>query len=378
MSLIFFDKTKGQIFFINLLLIPFIFYYPLSEFRIIAVASYAFMLGTSFYQILIRKSVIKAQAYIIILSTLIFAISLVTFENFGSQLLAFRLNFGFFILLLFFIPNKPSNINKMIVFLSLWTIVEYLLIRITPELIFILPHFDETYSISFTELWLGGTHSFGGNRTVTGVLLTALFAYQDRVTNSQYKYKYLTLIGVFCAGSGAAFLLLIMYFLIKNYKNLKYLIVIVIPVFFIVFMPDENEVYLIGKLNFSYIEWLFNYKSDQIIEYWNSINVIELIFGMGSESFKTLTDNIIPYGSFFGDFIILDFIARYGLVGLLFTLLIINNNLKRETTVPLLIILIGTLHYHVLFSMPGQLITVLLLTIKDNHSVTNVAGGKKV
>ncbi len=341
--------------------LPLIFYYYFGEYRIYAVISYIGAILFFLKHIFSKKIINKLQLYIFSSLILLIIISLFTFSHLIPALFSLRLYFGFLVLTLLYGIIKIPDINKITIFLSLWTLVEYLLIRIFPELIHILPNYDGTFSLSQTTQILGGVHSFGGNRTVTAVILLALFSYLEGIQRNR-KLRYLPLIACILTASGTAYALLFLYLIIKFITRVFPLVTILL-VFGIVLFSQYGDIYLISKFNSEYLIYLWSFKSDQVVDYFSKVGgFCEILFGMGSNAFLTLSGEIENYGSSYGDFIFLDFVARYGLLGVLLVIFAISCA-KNSARTSLCLILLGSFHYGVIFSAPGQVIGGCLLVL---------------
>jgi hypothetical protein len=350
----------GNSFLFYILSLPLLFYYYFGEQRIYTVVIYLLAIIVFLNGIRTTCRINKIQLHVIIALAVLIPISLFTFGSLFASLLALRLNFGMFILILGFSKIRIPNINLITVFLSAWTLGEFLLIRLIPELIYILPNYDGSFSITQTAQILGGVHSFGGNRSVTATILLALFIFLESV-QPQRKLRYLPLIACFMAASGTAYILFFVYLSIKYAARIIPIIMIILTLGLILFFKDGDD-FLIDKFNSEYLTFLWGYKYEQIVDYWSKIiNFNDLLFGMGSGSFDSLSEEIGQYGSSYGDFIFLDFIARFGLVGVLLLSIIIIKFTKNNVILPIWCLVVGTLHYHVLFSSPGQVICAYLL-----------------
>lgn len=353
------NSVKFQLFYF--LSLPLIFYYYFGEYRIYAGICYLGAILVFLMHIFLTERISRLQLYI--LSSLIFLtiISLFTFSHLIPAFLSLRLYFGIFILTLFYGVIQIPDINKISIFLSLWTLAEYVLIRAFSDIIYLLPNYDETFLLSQTAQVLGGVHSFGGNRTVTAVILLALFTYLEGVQQNR-KFRYLPLIACILTASGTAYALFFLYMIIK-YATRVFPLMIILLAFGIVSFSQYDDAYLISKFNSEYLIYLWNFKSDQVIDYWSKVSgVYEILFGMGSKAIVTISGEVENYGSSYGDFIFLDFIARYGLLGaLLLTFAICYTKKSARTSLCLLVL--GSFHYGVIFSTPGQVIGACLIVL---------------
>ena len=87
--------------------------------------------------------------------------------------------------------------------------------------------------------------------------------------------------------------------------------------------------------------------------------------GGGILLFGEFVQSELPIG---GDFYWLYFFQWFGLSGLVFYFVFIILNMNKKNIFPLLVLIISTLHYHTIFSIPGQLIFGYILSrrsVKD-------------
>jgi hypothetical protein len=66
-----------------------------------------------------------------------------------------------------------------------------------------------------------------------------------------------------------------------------------------------------------------------------------------------------------GDFYWIYFFQWFGIIGISFYAFFFVMNINKITFFPILILVIATLHYHVIFSIPGQMILGYLLSRKS-------------
>ncbi len=341
---------------------PALLYYYLGDFRSIAITSYIILISVSLYS-LNNKSSIKNIIALSFLGGLFITYALV-YNNITGLIYAFRLNFGFVFYIIAIQYIRLPKLETIAIVLALITLIEFTVINIHPGLIEILPNYNKIFSESFSS---GGVHSFGGNRTVTGVLLLAIYSYLEKISAARFT-KFLVITGVLISGSGTAYSILLLYFGYRARSQIVYIIIFCICVYLFLIADLEEFLYL-EKFNSEYINFIFEYKLDQINDLKNKMNFSSYFFGIGDLSFVSSSAEIDGYGSLYGDFLLLDFFARYGLLGASSLLFFVFFFVNRTSFIPVLIIVGGTLHYHVLFSTPGQLIIAILIVSalkKDN------------
>jgi len=298
--------------------------------------------------------------------SIIFAVSLLaivstfTFSTLDGLLLALRLNFGLFLFVLFFSCIKLPSIQPVVLFLSFLTIVEFILIRADHNLVTVMPNYDGSFVVNEINGIIGGVHSFGGNRTVTGSILLSLFVFLERTQPSR-RFRFLPLIASLLSGSGLAVSLIFAYLIFTNLRKLVRLSPIIAILLTLLFFRTRDQS-LFPKFSSDYFSFLWDYKLYQLNQFFSgATSVITPMFGLGSSSFTTNASMNTNYGSMFGDFALLDLIARFGLLGLLFFLIIPFSITNNVSLFPFLILSVSTLHYHVLFSAPGQIVGAYIL-----------------
>ena len=333
-------------------------YYYLGEMRVVVLSAY--IVG-----ILYLLNALKlTRADILILSILTYSVvyNLLTYVNIAVLLFTLRLNLGFLVFYYFFRSIKRPSIESLTIFLSLATIFEYILIRILPALVDVLPNYaDLTFHVTRTESIVGGVNSFGGNRTVSSIILLSLFAYLENI-NAKRRFRYLPLIASVLCFSGAGVTLTFVYFIWKYRKKLV-LVPIMVVIVSILLLNTDGGTYSWDKFTIEYLFFIYNYKVEQILHTVDMMDgkVINYIFGIGDSAFSSYEGEIAGYGSTFGDFLMLDFFTRFGILGMAIIVGVIIASANKKTILPMLIMFAGTFHYHVIFSVIGQFIFGYLL-----------------
>ncbi len=334
--------------------LPAFLYYYFGDFRVIALISYLFALVICIYDFSKERGLEKG-GILFFLGALFILYSLI-YENTYGLIYAFRLNFGFILFIVAFQSVRTPKVESIALILALLTIVEFLIITIFPFFIELLPNYNNILAETFSTV---GVHSFGGNRTVTGVLLLSIYIYLEQIQEKSI-VKQITLLASMLCGSGTAYALLLVYIGFKGFNKIKYLIAFFgCAVLFLIF--EYNKLILLEKFNIDYIKFLLDYKFDQIKDLNSRMQVESYFFGIGNQAFGNPSLAVDEYGSLYGDFLLLDFMARYGILGIISLLYFIFCFTNKISFIPILIIALGTLHYHVLFSTPGQVIVAVLI-----------------
>ena len=270
--------------------------------------------------------------------------------NYGiiPALLWLRLFFG-----LWFVSALPrsffKHVRKYLPLLALWTIIEYCLFQTFPQIVGAWPNYiNSEGALANHQLsgFLAGPYSWGGNRTITGVISLALFIYES----TRFR-KLLFFLSTVLSFSTTAILLLGFYLGIKHWKRLL--------IFFPVFIYGFSKVDFGYRLSLDYVsKILFEYKVMQ----WEKAQKVlnnHLLLGNGNVSSQNV--EVSNYGLYFGDFMMLDLFSITGLLGVFLFILIVFQKTKQSNILPILVLFIGSFHYHVLFCLPGQLIFGYLL-----------------
>lgn len=358
-----------------------IFYYYLGNIRPLTFISYVF----AFLVILsaVNSNVNKTKSnelFSILIFVLVLIFSLFTFNTVESYFFSLRLYFGLFIFLFAFKFLRLPNIDIVARFLAILTVIEKASILLYPDLIYKLNNYDGgvTFSLSEASNIFGGVHSFGANRTVSAVILLVFYIVLDFNNYKNKTTKYFLLFSSFVCVSGTAMFISFLYFTYKAYSTFKFnkrgffiLPASIIIIYFLnkIFFVSSFEDVTIHRFSSLYYEFIIEYKNEQILDLYNALNKNTFFWGMGSSSMTSFSNELGgSYGSRYGDFILLDFFSRYGLIGLIcFILMILLNINTTFGKVVFWILFIGTLHYHVLFSGPSQVLLAYLF--RANKSV---------
>ena len=371
---------------------PMLMYYYLGNFRAVAFLSYVICLVVYLSKVHENNNGGKAYALFSSMLLLEFIIGLVTFGDPLSHVFSYRLIFGFGIFFLGYVYFVKVEAEKIFLILAILTIIEKLFLIASPGLINILPNYDGgvTFSYENAESVFGGVHSFGGNRSVSGAILFAGYIYSMNKPISRWAKTCIFFASVVCM-SGTALLFAALYLpylaIIKIRSNGrlfgKLVIASILGIFFMFLIPiffvTSYEDTLVDRFSLYYIDFIFGYKIEQIQDYIMAADISGFVFGLGSAAFTSTSEEIAGYGSRYGDFIALDFISRYGLLGFFMIFILFALTMRKRSFPAIMIILLGTLHYHVLFSGPGQVMSALILanTIRS-RVISRVGSGKRV
>jgi hypothetical protein len=180
-------------------------------------------------------------------------------------------------------------------------------------------------------------YSFGGNASVASVILVALLAGSDL----NFKKSLLPISAIISCMAGTGFFMLMIFIFKKLYKNYKILL-LCFSIFSILILFSN----IIRKFSIDYVFEIVWYKTSQIAS---------------SDSIKSSSDffwgsALVGVGRYGGDFQLLSFIEINGFIGILFFLFFLLPALNRLNFLPVAILIFGSFHYGVIFSLPGQII----------------------
>ncbi len=262
--------------------------------------------------------------------------------GFYDGLYFIRLYWGFILFYLLFKSGIKINADKLLIILSLLTIAEAVLINTIISAQY-LPNFPPAEAAShFVSEGYQRPYSFGGNASVTSVILMAFLA----VSSLGWRGKTVVISAVSVCMSGSGFIAAIIYFLARS-SRILYLFIIPIIILVIYF----GDIY---KISLGYISYLFDFKIEQIR---NEISPDFLLFGDALQAAD---------GGAGGDFAALIFLKYNGLAGLFLFFIFLALNINKLNWLPLLILIVGTFHYGVVFYYPGQLALGYFLNLKPD------------
>ena len=186
-------------------------------------------------------------------------------------------------------------------------------------------------------------YGFGGNASVTVVLLVSLSAVLFR--------GYLRDIVVFLmALNTTGFIVIYVKAMLRSRIAVKILFSLTALAIISsgVFLADYYKYPFLEKLSTSYISYVYEFKKAQVVTAINSLGLRDFLFG------QSLRD--VGLGLRTGDFQALDFFLFNGFLGVALFVLIVGANVNKRNAIPVMLLLLGSFHYQVIFSFPGQII----------------------
>lgn len=299
----------------------------------------------------------------------------IKFEHFSSFSIWFgtiKFYMGWAIITLFLYVTRLSvNINKLIILLSCEIILEFILINtIIPTSI--LPNYPKLdYTImtgSFVRVY-----SIGCNATITATILVILLAYRESIIKRETNYycnnydriiTFLSLVAIVLLGSATGFVLYLLYISFKlNLLKIKYILFFCMFIYGIVlglkyFHFSEDSIF--QRFSFEYFQLILEFKEWQLTEFIYKYDVVNKLLG---SDLKYEENPVI-----WGDIALLEYYVSLGICGLLLFLLYVFRFINKYNFFPILIGVIGAIHYGGIFSFSGQFVFAYSLLL-NKHSI---------
>lgn len=280
-----------------------------------------------------------------------------------------RFFWGWFLFYFAFKGVHLSNtfFKRILIILSLLVIVEACLVN-TVVSVSAMPNYPSGIeSVSSGHYTAPGAYqrpySFGGNSSVTPVLLLSLMV----LIPLGFWSTLLPLLAVLISASTTGYLVLFIFIVLKLRKhlNLFRLLILILSIssgVLILFTYNKAFYNFISiKISFAYLAFIYEYINIQWLEAVNFPTFWDFLFG----------NNYIPYNATVGfgsDNGAFSFIFLNGFLGVLLFLSFIAITLKEKCILPVVLLIIGTFHYPVIFFIPGQMLFGYLLSRKSEEA----------
>lgn len=297
---------------------------------------------------------------------------LLIFQSFIKDTYAVLVDFRFYWgWIFFYFIFKRHFIDKgiltpVLVLLSVVTLIEALLINtvVSPWLLPNFPSLEAGLRSEFVpEGFYQRPYSFGASATVSSSLLVVLMS----LCNVRGWRFLLSVAAVLSFASGTGVLALMVLLLIVYRSQARKLVVPAALILLAGYLFFSERMLSIldrfaQKCGPDYISLIIDYKWSQLVSSYSEIQPYTAIFG-------------VPDGFRGGDFGMLAFVLSNGIFGVMLLLLMLLFRVNRANRFPLFLILLTTLHYPVMFFVPGQMIFGLLLSYNKRRSAGGRNGG---
>ena len=286
---------------------------------------------------------------------------------------SFSFSFWFFCFFLFFKRFSAVSLKSVFFLLCLVSIVEGLLVNSVIDAKSLPNYPDEAARKHFHDGWQR-SYSFGAIPSVSSVLLVAI---ASTIALTRRRIVALVLALGFI-GSGAGWICS-MFLIVKSVRFFVIsLLIFLLGAYWLSIAKPEISAFLINKVSIDYIHLLADQKLHRLSSTFFEREPLDLIFG---------TLDATRMG---GDFGLNNFIYNHGLVGSLFLIGVIFSNTNRNNWLGILVCSVGTLHYSVIFFVPGQMVFGYLLAMqkcsngqsdivcaKANHAAPSIDNSSK-
>jgi hypothetical protein len=273
------------------------------------------------------------------------------YSGFYEISLAARFYLGFIFFYIFFKEGKGINVDRLLLILACLTILETVLVNtIIP--IDLMPNYLDSVgsAISHKTEFFGfyqRPYGFGANPSVTSPLLVALLALR---TNTKSKcLLYISVLAIIISCSGSGYIALILYVFLRNKKHFICIALILIIVVYV----DDSMSLLFSKISPEYLKFMYIYKLKEITIYFKTCTVFTFLFG------SLYSDGVLSICS---DFAMMGLLKTQGAIGTLLFLGLILKNINKYNCHAILIMIVSSIHYGMIFCLPGQLIFAYALT----------------
>lgn len=197
-------------------------------------------------------------------------------------------------------------------------------------------------------------YGFGGYPAISTTLVVALTAVLFRTTIFDFIMS-----AMMISGTGATVLLLKIIFRINLITALG-TVILGIPfiIWGVPYLVDNLNFAAFYKLSIDYFSFIYEFKVSQITNVFSTLDSGQILVGQALRISELQT----------GDFIWLDWFVANGVIGTLLFLVLIGANLCKYNWLPVLLILVGTIHYQVFCSLPGTIIFGWILAYRGSNS----------
>ncbi|MFT5716043.1 MAG: hypothetical protein ACI9T7_000216 [Oleiphilaceae bacterium] len=334
-----------------------------------------FPIGTATYLISplgIKVRLTTFQWFLILASFMMLLSKLMSYGNYRVILITFFLYFGFIWLLPLFKVFKIYNLNYKLIyffyFLVFLVLLEGVLVNSIVSPTSLLNYPDVDGMIGQTHINTNGyqrPYSFGANTTVTSTILIVL---ASMITLGSFGWIAL-LFSIIILQSATGMLLFITLISVKLFFSIKsnvvrffsFIIILSLPILIFKYLD-----YINARLNSDYVFVLIDFKLNQIYGYFHGYTPLEYIFGRIS---NLDSSQMGSYG-YKGDFGWIEVFLGYGFAGFMIIISFMLTYINRENIIPMMLLIIGTLHYGVIHTIVGQF-TLLLVFFYNQKNINH-------
>jgi hypothetical protein len=312
----------------------------------------------AYFFVVVKKIKISNVDFIVLLGLAVPLLVQFVFKDLTTLFIESRFFWGWLIFYFIFKSRviDENKIRTVLVVLCIMVLAEAVLINVFISPLS-LPNWTGHKNFINSGMYMG-PHSFGGGRTVCSSLLVVLMA-MINVRGWRFWLSCFTVLAVM-SGTGTLALLLL---LLVRYKGtiIKAAPLLTLALFLFDFLFPElfKKAHFIvtDRITIEYLMWLIDFKLMRIDMEFENIKDYMIIFGNPESTYRG------------GDFAFLSFVVVNGFWGVALVLRLIISRVNKKNRLPILLIMGTSIHYGVMFSLPGQMLFGLLLSIgKDGLS----------
>lgn len=293
--------------------------------------------------------------------------------EFKASTILFRYYFGFYIFYLFFNNIKTLlKLDKLLWIICGAVVLEAFLINTILPIQY-LPNYPkdglgdfmaETKILGFYQR----PYSIGTSSTITSTLVMVLIFYvfgfsNDKSIDRSRKLLLFSIFTVIILGSGTGYSLLLFFLVYKigPFKNKVSALIsfgAVLLIYYLIFIADIGSLDGLDKISAFYFEFLYDFKANQIEDVMYALRSIpnQLIIGRAIDDANDLV--------IWSDFAWLNLFESTGYIGFFTVIFVFIFKTNRYNYIPILVFLIGAIHYGAIFSLPGQLLVGYFMSTK--------------
>lgn len=333
------------------------------------IASYLFVFLFFFYYFVLKKR--NTTRFGILLGSSIFLYCLFKFfqmGNFENWFVIFRYYFGWAFMLYFLSTSKCSiNIEKVIWIFCIEIITEGILINffISPTMLRNYPLHEGAidFDAVISSVGFQRPYSIGCNATISATLLCMLLALREEYVRfglcmMSMRLDLIAFVSLIILASGTGLLLyiVIMIYKYRNIMNAKTIISIIgLGIVFLFFLSISSiGETILFRFGVEALEEMWAFKVEETNNYLVMMNGQSPLMGIDFKNIHLLTQ---------GDLAWIEAYLSIGILGLLLFFAFVKHYINKYNRLPIIIGLVGTIHYSGIFSEPGQLLLAYIALI---------------
>lgn len=356
-----------------------VFLYSLFLLPLIGSGVPAYIIAIIFIGYRITTLKFKLQDVFFLIAILVWFVFKCQQSDIYATTILLRYYFGFYIFYLFFNNvDKDIDLNQLLLIFCIVVLAEAVLVNtiINPEWLPNYPKSDMGELVFETKIlgFYQRPYSIGTNSTITSTLIMVLlfnnYSTDKRLTSNGSKGTLiLAIITVIILGSGTGYMLFLLFLIYKigPFRNSLYAMIsclVIFILYYLIFIADVGSIGGLEKISSTYLDFLYDFKIEQIDAVKRDLltNYNQLYIG---KKFDEASQLII-----WSDFAWNDLFLCAGFIGLGITSLIFLFKTNKYNWIPVLIFVVGAIHYGAMYSLPGQLLLGYFFSSQFRRKVT--------